>query len=430
MSVVVRFEQVSKRYQLGVSRTSVIQNISNGLQKVFSSGAQKSVEDRELWALRDVGFELARGQSLALVGRNGAGKSTILKLLANITRPTTGSINVEGRLSALIELGSGFHPDLTGRENIYLNGTILGLSRGEVRDRYDEIVDFSEIERFIETPVKRYSSGMLVRLGFAVASCIEPDILLVDEVLAVGDASFRQKCLARIQSLLENGTSIIFVSHNLNMVQAICPGAIYLENGMVKYQGKTSEVISMYELDLHEERAKKFEATRTDQDTVESDVRITQVSLLDKDGQGREEFRSEQSMEIRIHYRTYGISDAANAAVRIIRNDGTVCCLRRTKDDDVEVILQEEGGAFSIVIDPIQLTGGMYYVEARITNKQSTVYLASVASDWFYIKGSGLARGARTGVFEASGRWVMENNVDNSTKIDDQVAYLSADRQF
>lgn len=430
MSVVVRFEQVSKRYQLGVSRTSVIQNISNGLQKVFSSGAQKSVEDRELWALRDVGFELARGQSLALVGRNGAGKSTILKLLANITRPTTGSINVEGRLSALIELGSGFHPDLTGRENIYLNGTILGLSRGEVRDRYDEIVDFSEIERFIETPVKRYSSGMLVRLGFAVASCIEPDILLVDEVLAVGDASFRQKCLARIQSLLENGTSIIFVSHNLNMVQAICPGAIYLENGMVKYQGKTSEVISMYELDLHEERAKKFEATRTDQDTVESGVRITQVSLLDKDGQGREEFRSEQSMEIRIHYRTYGISDAANAAVRIIRNDGTVCCLRRTKDDDVEVILQEEGGAFSIVIDPIQLTGGMYYVEARITNKQSTVYLASVASDWFYIKGSGLARGARTGVFEASGRWVMENNVDNSTKIDDQVAYLSADRQF
>lgn len=430
MSVVVRFEQVSKRYQLGVSRTSVVQNISSGLQKVFSSGAQKSVEDRELWALRDVGFELARGQSLALVGRNGAGKSTILKLLANITRPTTGSINVEGRLSALIELGSGFHPDLTGRENIYLNGTILGLSRGEVRDRYDEIVDFSEIERFIETPVKRYSSGMLVRLGFAVASCIEPDILLVDEVLAVGDASFRQKCLARIQSLLENGTSIIFVSHNLNMVQAICPGAIYLENGMVKYQGKTSEVISMYELDLHEERAKKFEATRTDQDTVESDVRITQVSLLDKDGQGREEFRSEQSMEIRIHYRTYGISDAANAAVRIIRNDGTVCCLRRTKDDDVEVILQEEGGAFSIVIDPIQLTGGMYYVEARITNKQSTVYLASVASDWFYIKGSGLARGARTGVFEASGRWVMENNVDNSTKIDDQVAYLSADRQF
>ena len=159
-------------------------------------------------------FELSEGESLALVGANGAGKTTILKLLANITKPTLGSIDIDGQLSALIELGAGFHPDLTGRENIFLNGSILGLNRKQIASQLDEIIAFSELEKFIDTPVKRYSSGMVVRLGFAVASCINPEILLVDEVLAVGDASFQQKCLERIRSLIRCGTSIIFVSHN------------------------------------------------------------------------------------------------------------------------------------------------------------------------------------------------------------------------
>ena len=429
MSVVIRFDQVSKRYRLGVSRTSVIKAVSNGVQKVLKPGFRKSAENGELWALRDVGFELSKGQSMALVGRNGAGKSTILKLLANITRPTSGSINVDGRLSALIELGSGFHPDLTGRENVYLNGTILGLSRSEIRRRYDEIVAFSEIERFIETPVKRYSSGMMVRLGFAVASCIEPDILLVDEVLAVGDASFRQKCLVRIQSLLDNGTSIIFVSHNLNMVQAICHSAIYLESGMVKFQGSTSEVINRYERDLHEERAHKFEATQSEDDKVVTNVHITQISLLDKNGLRREEFKSYESLEIRVHYRTYGTIDPANAAIRIIRSDGMSCCLLRTKDNDVGLFLQEEDGTFSVVIDPIQLTGGMYYIEARINNQQSTVYLATANSEWFYIKGSSLGLGDQAGIFEPNGRWVTTNEAESSTTMEDTELYLSGNRQ-
>jgi lipopolysaccharide transport system ATP-binding protein len=188
MNSAVCFENISKRYNLGLTRTSLPTVFSHWLKTKVTRKALPT-QNKVLWALRDVNFELNQGQSLALVGSNGAGKTTILKLLANITKPSSGRLTINGKLSALIELGAGFHPDLTGRENIFLNGTILGLSRKEIERRFDDIVDFSELERFIDTPVKRYSSGMVVRLGFSVASCIEPELLLVDEVLAVGDSS-------------------------------------------------------------------------------------------------------------------------------------------------------------------------------------------------------------------------------------------------
>ncbi len=243
MKRVISFENVSKKYQLGVARTSLPSIISLGVKKIIKPSSVRAKNNDVLWALKDVSFELEKGQSMALVGSNGAGKTTTLKLLANITKPTAGRIETNGKLSALIELGAGFHPDLTGRENIYLNGTILGLKRHEINKRFDEIVDFSELSRFIDTPVKRYSSGMTVRLGFAIASCIEPEILLVDEVLAVGDAAFRQKSLKRIQSLIHEGTSILFVSHNLYMVQAVCQKALYLKKGQVQLWDETKKVI-------------------------------------------------------------------------------------------------------------------------------------------------------------------------------------------
>ena len=234
MKTTIRFEHISKQYRLGLTRTSLPSVISDWIKSTGKHKVNELPRDKKFWALEDVSFELKQGESLALIGANGAGKTTILKLLANITRPTSGYININGRLSALIELGAGFHPDLTGRENIFLNGTILGLTRKQITDRFDEIVAFSEIEQFIDTPVKRYSSGMAVRLGFAVASCIQPEILLVDEVLAVGDASFQQKCMHRIRTLINNGTSIIFVSHNFYLVQAVCLTALYLEKGQMK----------------------------------------------------------------------------------------------------------------------------------------------------------------------------------------------------
>ena len=275
------------------------------------------------------------------------------------------------------------------------------------RRRYDEIVEFSEIERFIETPVKRYSSGMLVRLGFAVASCIEPDILLVDEVLAVGDASFRQKCLARIQFLLDGGTSIIFVSHNLYMAQAVCPTAIYLERGTVKLHGKTADVIDMYERDLHEERARKHDPSDGDNTDISSEVYISQIQTLDIDGISREEFRSDQLLEVRVDYQSNGITGPANAVVRIVRTDGVSCCMMRTKLDDIEFTLHENGGNFSVIIDPIQLTGGTYYISAGILNEGDNVVLAAASSNWFYVKGLALSHEEYTGIFEPNGRWVI-----------------------
>lgn len=277
-TTVAQFDRVSKRYRLGLTRTSIPAFLAQRIKTVISSRANHAGQSSILWALRDVSFTLSQGESLALVGANGAGKTTLLKLLSNITTPTSGTIYKRGKLSALIELGAGFHPDLTGRENIFLNGTILGLKRSEIQRRFDEIVAFSELERFIDTPIKRYSSGMVVRLGFSVASCIQPDILLVDEVLAVGDISFQQKCLHRIHELLRQGTSIIFVSHNLYLVKAVCNSALYLEKGVIKAQGSTAEVLKVYEQTLHEKKAQEFEISR-EAETPESDSAIDILAI-------------------------------------------------------------------------------------------------------------------------------------------------------
>lgn len=406
MKTAIRFTDVSKKYQLGASRTSLLRAFSRTLRKTLKADIQEVNDQEVLWALHDVSFELAKGESLALIGRNGAGKSTLLKLLANITRPTNGQIDVTGRVSALIELGSGFHPDLTGRENIYLNGTILGLSRKDIRQRFDEIVAFSEIERFMETPVKRYSSGMLVRLGFAIASCVEPDILLVDEVLAVGDSSFRQKCLQRIRTLLDDGTSIIFVSHNLYMAQAVCPSALYIELGKLKYHGLITDVIDMYERDLHEERARKLEGTQVRAAEIATDVEITEVKILDAYCDVATEFSSNQTAEIRVHYNNYRSTGAINAVVHIIRTDGLICSMMRSALDHKQLFLQPGKNSFSLIIEPLQLTGGTYYVDVQITNDTDSIILATRASAWFYVSGIALSHEEDYGVFEPHRRWV------------------------
>jgi lipopolysaccharide transport system ATP-binding protein len=201
----------------------------------------------DFWALRDVSFELERGKVLGIVGRNGAGKSTLLKVLSRITEPSEGRVTIRGRIASLLEVGTGFHPELTGRENIFLNGSILGMTRVEIRRKFDEIVDFAGVERFLDTPVKRYSSGMYVRLAFAVAAHLEPEILVVDEVLAVGDAEFQKKCLGKMRDVSrEKGRTVLFVSHNMGAVQSLCQSAVMLEAGRVKYVGNVDEAIALY----------------------------------------------------------------------------------------------------------------------------------------------------------------------------------------
>ena len=295
---------------------------------------------------------------------------------------------------------------MTGRQNIYLNGTILGLNRKEIDRNFDDIVAFSGLERFLDTPVKRYSSGMTVRLGFSVAACIKTDILLVDEVLAVGDASFRQKCLNRIHSLLDSGTSIIFVSHSLSMVQAVCRSAIFLDHGQIKSRGSTTDVINVYERDIHKEKARKFESSQYVESNTKTTVEVIQIEVLDANTSNKpEEFHSDHAVEIRIHYKAYRLIGTVNATVLILSVDGLLCCSMRTNIDNVHLSLHKGEGVISVILDPLQLVGGTYVVEARLTNITSTLTLATGWSKSFFVTDPAFIHGTQRGVFEPSRRW-------------------------
>jgi lipopolysaccharide transport system ATP-binding protein len=248
-------EQLSKRFMIGATRRhdTLRDRLSAALGSTwrrFQSGrraAEKPAAEEEFWALRDVSFEIERGQIVGIVGRNGAGKSTLLKILARITEPTAGRVRMRGRVASLLEVGTGFHAELTGRENIYLNGAILGMTRMEIRRKFDEIVAFAEIGPFLDTPVKRYSSGMYVRLAFAVAAHLEPEILIVDEVLAVGDIAFQKKCIGKIQAVATGeGRTVLFVSHNIDAVRRLCTSSILLAAGRIQAQGETQRVLNLY----------------------------------------------------------------------------------------------------------------------------------------------------------------------------------------
>ena len=239
--VAIRVENISKRYTIGKTSSGSLRETIAGL---FSKNGSDDTE--EFYALRDVSFEVKRGEAIGIIGKNGAGKSTLLKVLSRITEPTTGRIEIDGRVSSLLEVGTGFHPELTGRENVFLNGTILGMSRAEVKRKFDEIVDFSGVEKFLDTPVKRYSSGMTVRLAFAVAAHLEPEILIIDEVLAVGDAEFQKKCLGKMQDVAGEGRTVLFVSHNMGAVKSLCHNGILLKHGKTIKKGTANQVVDYY----------------------------------------------------------------------------------------------------------------------------------------------------------------------------------------
>jgi lipopolysaccharide transport system ATP-binding protein len=240
---VIRAENLGKRYRLGEALRS--DTLRDAMAARFASGGARA-ETSELWALREVAFDVAQGDCLGILGRNGAGKSTLLKLLSRITEPTTGRIELRGRVASLLEVGTGFHPELTGRENVFLNGALLGMKRDEIRRRFDAIVAFAEIERFLDTPVKRYSSGMYMRLAFAIAAHLEPEILIVDEVLAVGDALFQRKCLGKMGEVAREGRTVLFVSHNLTALSTLCRTGLVLEHGQVSARGAIAECVRAY----------------------------------------------------------------------------------------------------------------------------------------------------------------------------------------
>src|SRR5579884_179540 len=306
----IQFHNVWKKFRRGERHDTLRDLIPSMTRRIFSQKAPPEIKDKEFWALRDVSFDLNRGDSIAIIGPNGSGKSTTLKLLGRILRPDRGSVEVRGRMGALIELGAGFHPDLTGRENIYLNGAILGMKRSEIAKKFDAIVEFSELKDFLDMPVKRYSSGMYARLGFSVAAHVEPEVLIVDEVLSVGDYHFQEKCFTKMREFTRNGTTLVFVSHNLAAVGTLCKTALLLKQGQPVFYGDVRTAVSKY-YSFYEES-----------NNLSKDVEITDLHLVGEDGKAREVFDPGDTATFSITLKALTDISRAHACLYIQTRDG------------------------------------------------------------------------------------------------------------
>lgn len=337
-SPIITVENISKSYilkhQNDQGYTALRDVITNKAKKLIRQKEKVLTPKQEdFWALKDVSFEVQQGDRIGIIGRNGAGKSTLLKILSRIVTPTKGRITIDGRVASLLEVGTGFHPELSGRENIFLNGSILGMSKSEIQKKFDEIVDFAEVERFLDTPVKRYSSGMYVRLAFAVAAHLEPEILIVDEVLAVGDAEFQKKCLGKMKDVSGEGRTVLFVSHNMAAIQNLCDKAIYLKNGQVQLVGESNTVISNYLKASSDANAIQLE-DRKDR-SGNGVVRFTTVTLKDATGNKTQalhcgskgiieiEFKQKNNSKLNNFHIAFGIDDEYGQRITQFSNSAT-----------------------------------------------------------------------------------------------------------
>lgn len=371
---ILEFNKVSKKFRRGEKFNSVRDALPNLLKSALRRRREAAeLGKQEFWAVRDVDFRLSRKEVVGIIGPNGAGKSTILKLLSRIMDPTLGEIRINGRLSALIEVTAGFHPELTGRENVYLNGTILGMSKKEVDAKFDEIVDFSGIGEFIDTPVKRYSSGMFSRLGFSVAAHMEPDILLVDEVLAVGDIAFQAKCAQKMRQLLETDTTIVLVSHNLSLVQNLCKRVLLLDKGRVVRDGSAEEIIPFYQDMIYRKTEDDLKARKITAGKVkvnqDKQVEITDVSLNDGKSERRMEFGVGEPFSITIFYDAKKPIQDPVFMLDIFRSDGVLCCSFDTKDAGFTTGLIQNKGKITLKLPAINLAPGIFTAEAGIWDR-------------------------------------------------------------
>ena len=371
--IAIKIENIGKMYRIGAAQAQY-DTLRDALVARFRRDV-RSKEDEVLWALKDVSFEVKRGEVVAMIGRNGAGKSTLLKILSRITEPTTGHAEIHGRVGSLLEVGTGFHPELTGRENIYLNGAILGMQRVEINRKFDEIVAFSGIERFLDTPVKRYSSGMYVRLAFAVAAHLEPEILLVDEVLAVGDAAFQKKCLGKMGDVAKEGRTVLFVSHNMVAVQTLCQHAFWVDAGRLKAQGAVSEIVTAYLRaglgeDGASERIWPDSATAPGNETV----RLHRIAVRPEDGAPGDVITMQTPLSIEVEYWNLLPEEHLHATLHIFNDQGIVAFTTGPVADPV-IHNRPPAGLFRSVchIPGSLLNSGFHYVALYLVRGNRSV---------------------------------------------------------
>jgi lipopolysaccharide transport system ATP-binding protein len=387
--VVIRAEGLGKKYMIGHApereryfalRDELVRGAHNLWRKVTDMvrgrpiAAGDSIE--EFWALKDVSFEIKRGEVLGIIGRNGAGKSTILKILSRITEPTEGRVTINGRVASLLEVGTGFHPELTGRENVYLNGAILGMTRAEIRRKFDEIVAFAEVEKFLDTPVKRYSSGMCVRLAFAVAAHLDPEILIVDEVLAVGDAEFQKKCLGKMSNVASGGRTVLLVSHNMAAIENLCRSCVALQSGKIFARGPTFDVLNAY---LGGRQTVKGEVDLSsilaDRDGA-GPLRFARMRIMDEQGNVIDRPRAGQSVEIQL---AFSGDDSTRKAARVsiafatYRGHTLFICNNETAHKDIMSIAAYDTAKLKIPEFP--LSAGTYMLRLYLER-------GGVIEDW------------------------------------------------
>jgi len=362
----VVFDHVCKKFRRGERHDSLRDLIPSVAARIFRrSSTAETLGDAEFWAVRDVSFEVKPGEALGIIGPNGAGKSTILKLLSRILRPTLGRCEVRGRAGALIEVAAGFHPDLTGRENLFLQGAIMGMKRTEIARRFDEIVEFAGVSEFIDTQVKRYSSGMNARLGFAIAAHLDPDVLLIDEVLSVGDAAFQDKCVDRMRELIRRGIPLVFISHNLPAILDLCTRAMVIDHGTVRFDGTPAAAIQEYRLAPSQEPQSATSAMP---------VRIVHAELLNDEGARAPVFHTTGAMRVRIRYETARTVVDAAFAVDIHRADGVFCIGVNTLMGRRQRLVLDGSGRIDLVLPRLNLLPGSYLISIGILNGSGSTY--------------------------------------------------------
>jgi lipopolysaccharide transport system ATP-binding protein len=420
MRPIIKVENLSKRYRIGARQAVAYSTVREALagavkaplKRLRRTNGHKPVETK--WALRDVFFEVAPGEVIGIIGRNGAGKSTLLKILSRITEPTTGRVELYGRVGSLLEVGTGFHPELTGRENVYLNGSIIGMRRREIDEKFDEIVAFAEVEQYIDTPVKRYSSGMQVRLAFAVAAHLEPEILVVDEVLAVGDAAFQRKCLGKMGDVAKEGRTVIFVSHDLAAVRQLCERVMLLENGHLAMNGEPARVIDTYVAQSYGESI----SWEVDAERLKTDgpVRITGIELLGLDRAPLQNMLAGDGLILRIKYEldeTVRIP-SASFVVRFKTQMGTeVLRLSNAPISGFPITNLEGSGQVELVLPRVPFTGGNYFLDVAFGRRMQGYYAnltnilsLSISNHDVYESGSALDQSRC--LLTAVHRWIHE----------------------
>ncbi len=382
---VIQVENLGKKYIIGHQQqeryTALRDVIANGAkslgQRLLKPWGKQSANPayEEFWALKDVSFEVKQGDRIGIIGRNGAGKSTLLKILSRITEPTTGKIRIKGRVASLLEVGTGFHPELTGRENIFLNGAILGMSKAEIKSKFDEIVDFAGIERFLDTPVKRYSSGMYVRLAFAVAAHLEPEILIVDEVLAVGDAQFQKKCLGKMEEVGREGRTVVFVSHKLGSVTTLTQHCLYLEEGKILACDETAKVIEFYTNRNLQVQLESIGNIKFYRKYILSDSPVYFINIyLESDKQKGEivELQVNQAFIIFLTLEVKREVYRANIAINIKKSTGDIVTTILAWDSEYRVDLEVGITTLECRIEELNLLPGLYLLDVGINQSTQT----------------------------------------------------------